>query len=250
MKTVKIFTYVDRLKSPFLSLWVNYYTKNINADLCILQRNGHLGKLDIGNNIEVINVDHFFNDLIKNQWIPPEIIFNVYQTEFLKTHDVVIYCDLDEFIVHNDLDNIVRSNFNPCLVTTGIEIVENYPVDRQFNFTEQINKQRNYMVQSKWYNKPLIVNKPIIWSSGKHNNNVFNTYVDGLYLIHLGRVCLETYVKLWDETREMYPNNGNISFFDKKWYINNFNNPNHRDHPMVEIPQNIKELLNKIVQIN
>ena len=135
MKTVKIFTYIDRQTSPFLPLWINYYTKNIKADLCILHKNVHLGKLDVNNDIEVINIDHFFNLSTRNEWIPPAIIFNTYQQQFLQTHDVVIYCDVDEFIVHNNLDDIVRSNYSPCLVTKGIEIVEKYPIDSKFNFT-------------------------------------------------------------------------------------------------------------------
>jgi len=246
MKTVKIFTFIDRPKSPFLPLWVDYYTKNINADLCILQKNVHLGKLNVNSNIEVINVDHFFDDVTKNQYVPPVIFFNTYQKQFLQTHDVVIYCDVDEFIIHNNLDDIIRSNFNPCLVTTGIEIVEKYPTDSKFNFTEQINKQRSYMVRSKWYDKPLIVNNPINWLDGKHNHNVFNTYVDGLYLIHLGRICMKTCVRLWKETQEMYPKTEFVKNFEQ-WYIDNFTNPNHLEQPMVEIPNNINEFLNKIL---
>jgi hypothetical protein len=247
MKTVKIFTYLDRQTSPFLPLWINYYTKNIKADLCILHKNVHLGKLDVGDNIEVINIDHFFNSSTQGEWIPPAIIFNTYQEQFLKTHDVVIYCDVDEFIIYDDLDNLVRSNYSPCLVTTGIEIVEKYPTDLKFDFTKNINEQRNHMIKSKWYDKPLIVNSPINWLGGKHNHDTFNNYVDGLYLIHLGRVCLETYVNLWEDTRKIYPSSTYLGIFNKEWYIEHFNNPNHPDHPIIEIPQEIKKFLNKII---
>ena len=247
MKTVKIFTYLDRQTSPFLPLWINYYTKNIKADLCILHKNVHLGKLDVGNNIEVINIDHFFDPSTQGEWIPPAAIFNTYQEQFLKTHDVVIYCDVDEFIIHDDLDNLVRSNYSPCLVTTGIEIVEKYPTDLKFDFTKNINEQRNHMIKSKWYDKPLIVNSPINWLGGKHNHDTFNNYVDGLYLIHLGRVCLETYVNLWEDTRKIYPSSTYLGIFNKEWYIEHFNNPNHPDHPITEISQEIKEFLNKII---
>lgn len=247
MKTIKIFTYIDRQTSPFLPLWINYYTNNIKADLCILHKNAHLGKLDVKSDIEVINIDRFFDSTTKNEWIPPAGIFNTYQKQFLQTHDVVIYCDVDEFIVHDDLDNLVRSDYNPCLVTTGIEIVEKYPTDLKFNFSQNINLQRNYMIKSEWYNKPLIVNTPIDWHPGKHNHNTFNNYVEGLYLIHLGRICLETYVKLWEDTREIYPSSTYLKVFEKEWYIKHFNDPNHPNHPITEIPQDIKKILNKII---
>lgn len=247
MKTVKIFTYLDRQTSPFLHLWIDYYTKNIEADLCILRRNAHLGNLEINNNIEMIDIDHLLDPSLNNEWILPATIFDIYQKQFLQTHDVVIYCDVDEFIVHDDLDNLIRSNYSPCLVTTGIEIVEKYPIDSKFNFTQNINTQRNYMVKSSWYNKPIIVNSPINWLPGKHNHNTFNNYIDGLYLIHLGRVCLDTYVKLHEDTRKIYPSSTYLETFNKEWYIKHFNDPNHSDQPMMEIPHNIKKLLDKII---
>lgn len=247
MKTVKIFTYLDRQSSPFLSTWINYYTKNIKADLCILRRNAHLGDLDIDNNIEIINVDHLIDPSISNEWIVPPIVFDTYQKQFLQTHDVVIYCDVDEFIIHEDLDSIVRSNYYPCLLTTGIEIVEKYPTDSKFDFTQNVNNQRKYMVRSKWYDKPIILNSPINWLPGKHNHGTFSNYTEGLYLVHLGRVCLDTYVKLHEDTRKIYPSSTYLGVFNKEWYITHFNDPNHAEQPMTEIPHNIKKLLDKII---
>lgn len=249
MKKVKIFTYIDRPFTPFLPLWIDYYTKNVNADLCILHRNIKLGKIKSinKNNIEIINIDHFFNDLNINEWVPPNDIFIIYQKQFLQTHDVVIYCDADEFIVHEDLDSIIRSDYTSCLVTTGIEIVENYPIDLKYDFTKNIYQQRKYMVRSNWYNKPIIINNFIDWQPGKHNHGQFNNYVPGLYLIHLGRVCLETYIKLWEDTKKMYSSSTYIKNNLKEYYIENFNNPQHPTQPMEEIPNDIKKLLNKII---
>lgn len=247
MKTVKIFTYLDRPNSPFLSLWINYYTKNIKADICVLRRNTNLGKSDISDDIEVIDIDHFIDPSISSEWIIPPTIFNIYQKLFLQTHDIVIYCDIDEFIVHDNLDDLIRSEYSPCLVTTGVEIVENNLKDLKFDPNKNINEQRNYMVTSEWYDKPLIVNSPVSWVAGKHNHGTFNNYVDGLYLIHLGRICLDTYIKLHKDTRKIYTSSTYIETFNKEWYIKHFNDPNHSDQPMIQIPSNIKQLLNKII---
>ena len=127
------------------------------------------------------------------------------------------------------------------------EIVEKYPTDPKFNFTQNINDQRKHMVRSKWYDKPIIVNSPVNWFPGRHNNDMFKNYTDGLYLIHLGRVCLDTYVNLHKATREMYSSSAYIETFNKEWYITHFNNINHAEQPMIEIPQDIKKLLNKII---
>jgi hypothetical protein len=154
---------------------------------------------------------------------------------------------IEEFIVHDNLDDIVRSDYNPCLVTTGIEIVEKYPTDLKFDFTKNINEQRNYMVKSSWYDKPLILNSPINWLPGKHNHNTFSNYVEGLYLVHLGRVCLDTYVKLHEDTRNIYFSSTYLETFNKEWYLKHFNDHNHSDQPMMEIPHDIKKLINKII---
>jgi hypothetical protein len=45
----------------------------------------------------------------------------------------------------------------------------------------------------------------------------------------------------------MYSSSTYLEIFQKEWYIKHFNDPNHPDHPIVEIPSNIKELLNKII---
>lgn len=247
MKTVKVFTYLDRQSSPFLSMWIDYYTKTIKADLCILRRNAHLGDLDIPSGIEVINIDHLIDPSMSNQWVVPPEVFEIYQKQFLQTHDIVMYCDVDEFIVHEDLDSIIRSSYHPCLVTTGVEIVEKYPTDFQFDFTKNVNDQRKYMVRSKWYDKPLIVNSPINWLPGKHNHGVFGNYVDGLYLVHLGRVCLDTYVKLHEDTRKIYSSSTYLEVFNREWYITHFNDADHPQQPMTEVPYGIRELINKIV---
>lgn len=247
MKTVKVFTYLDRETSPFLPLWIKYYTENIKADLTILRRNAHLGNLKLSTDIEVIEIDHLLDNFQSGERVVPSSIFNEYQKESLQSYDVVIYCDLDEFIVHENLDEVVRSDFSTCLVTTGVEIVQRHSIDPDFNFKESVISQRNYMVKSTWYDKPLIVSSPITWELGKHNHNTFNNYVEGLYLVHLGRICLNTHLTLNQESINMYPSSTYLEKFDKDWYIQNFNNPFHTEQPMVEIPDNVKTLLSKIL---
>lgn len=246
MKSILIFTYSDRENSPFLWTWISYYSKIKNSKLSILYRNlkPNIPK-EYLNDIELIDVNHLFNE--KNEgYVPPNNLFMKYQDIFLELYDVVIYSDMDEFIVHENLDNILQSEFNQCLVTKGIEIVDYIPNDKPFIFNKKINKQRNFMVESSWYDKPLIVNKLTNWSDGKHNNNVYNNYIDGLYLIHLGKVCLDTSKKLLNESKNLYPNHNFIKDFES-YYIENFNNPNHKQQPMIPISEKVNLLLNNIL---
>jgi hypothetical protein len=244
MKSILIFTYTDRENSPFLSLWISYYSKIINSKLVILYRSV---KPNIANDqlhkVELVNVNHFFNKGNNAKFVPPNDLFISYQQEFLSTHDVVIYSDNDEFIVHNNINELLNKDFDQCLVTTGIEIVQNLHCEKTFNFQKKINDQRNFMVKSAWYNKPLIVNKKINWFPGKHNHNKYDNYVDDLYLIHLGKMCLNLFKMLIEETKILYPVNEFMPDLDF-YYKNNFNNLNHKDQPMTIMPEKIKDLIN------
>jgi hypothetical protein len=247
MKSILIFTYIDRENTLFLPLWISHYSKIINSKLVILYRNV---KPNITNDqlhkVELINVNHFFNEKNNAEFIPPNELFISYQHEFLLTYDVVIYSDNDEFIVHNNINELLNKDFDQCLVTTGIEIVHNLHCEKAFNFQKKINDQRKFMIKSVWYNKPLIVNKKINWVAGKHNFNKYDKYVDGLYLIHLGKMCLDLTKKLIEETKILYPlHQFNPEFVSQ--YKNNFNNPSHKNQPMVDIPEKIKDLINNIL---
>lgn len=247
MKSILIFTYSDRENSPFLPLWISYYSKIVNSKLVILYRNEKPNILkDQLDKVDLINVSHFFNKDNNAKFVPTNDLFIDYQHEFLLTYDVVIYSDNDEFIIHNNINEILNKDFDQCLVTTGVEIVHNVPYENPFNFQKKINDQRKFMVKSAWYNKPLIVNKKTQWVAGKHNFNKFKNYVDGLYLIHLGKICLSLSKELIEETRILYPQHEFHTDFDSH-YKNHFNNPNHKDQPMIEIPIEIKTLIDKIL---
>jgi hypothetical protein len=246
MKSILIFTFSDRKDSPFLPLWISYYSKIKNSKLVILHRSS---KPNIPNEylnlIELIDVNYFFG-VRDISYIPPNKLFMDYQTIFLESYDVVVYSDIDEFIVHNNLNEVLQSDFNQCLVTMGVEIVDYISNDEPFIFTKNINEQRKYMVRSSWYDKPLIVNQTTIWSDGKHNYNKYNNYVDGLFLIHLGKVCLTLTKKLLNESKTMYPNHRFIDDIED-YHIKHFNNPNHNEQPMVKITEEIEKLLDKIL---
>lgn len=247
MKSILIFTYTDREYSPFLSLWISYYSKIINAKLVILYRNK---KPNISKDqlikVELIDVNRFFNNSNNFKFVAPNDLFISYQHEFLLSYDVVIYSDNDEFIVNTNINELLNKDFSQCLVTTGVEIVQNLNNEKPFSLKKKINDQRNFMVKSVWYDKPLIVNKKIDWVAGKHNFNKFKNYVDGLYLIHLGKICLDLSKHLIEETKLLYPQHKFHKDFDSH-YKTDFNNPNHKEQPMVEIPLEIKKLIDNIL---
>lgn len=242
MKKIKVFTYLDRPSSPFLNLWINYYRKIDNVSLSILRRNY---KDDFDNakyhDVEVINVDNFFKDSVtKKEWVPPNIMFNYHQKKFLENFDVVIYADCDEFIVHENLNELLNKDFKNPLVTTGIDIIQNLDTEEKFNFDNSILSQRNYMIRNNWYDKPIIVNSETTWRPGRHNNSTisYEKYIENLYLIHLGRMCFSLFFNSWEETKRLYPLTSNR--------INN-SRDGYYCGKLVTITDDIKKLIEKIL---
>tara|TARA_R110000803_G_scaffold7362_1_gene23674 strand:+ start:4340 stop:5098 length:759 start_codon:yes stop_codon:yes gene_type:complete len=252
MKKIKVFTYIDRFTGPFLDVWVNYYSKIKNSSLSVLCRNEvdpvYVNKYE---NVEFIYVGGYFTNHSRNEYTAPLNLFIDYQNTFLSKSDVVIYSDLDEIIIHPNIDDVVQSNFDGCLVTTGVEIVHHVSVESRLNFNEPINRQRSNIIYTEWYDKPLIVNRPIGWGCpGKHNYEVHPKTIDELYLVHLGKICFDHIKDFTNENIDMYGQRRWYGFpipLREDSYVNTFNDPHSQKYPMVKIPDNLKLLIDKII---
>ena len=247
-KSIKIFTFTDRINSPFLEMWIRYYMKIQNSSLSILCKTEvNSSIINKYSNVEFINVNSYYNSSNINSFIAPTKLFADYQSQFLKSYDRVIYTDLDEFIVHPDINSILQLDFNPCLVTQGIEIVQSIENEGSFDFTKPITSQRHNMIYSKWYDKPLILSNYVDWVDGKHNHGEFSSYIDGLYLIHLGK-----FIQQWaSENTKLYTNSpinwDNYLRTNPLAYQRDLNNLIDSEHPMVLIPPHIKVLIDTIL---
>jgi hypothetical protein len=251
-KTVKVFTFIDRENSPFLETWVKYYSKLQNSSLAILHKNKLTPTIeDSYPNIHFIDVSNYFSKTSSTSYVPPNIIFTEYQAKFLLKYDRVIFTDLDEFIVHEDLNSIIQSEFDPCIVTTGVEIVQTIGKEDRFNFNKSITSQRSNMIYSTWYDKPIILSNRVDRCPGKHNHGMFSTYVDGLYLVHLGKICNKLSQTWAKENIELYTNKpidwNAFLRTDPEEYRQAFNSPSDPEYPMFQIPEKLKALIHNIL---
>lgn len=244
MKKIALFTIIDR-EAIFLPLWISYYKKNIsNINIFVLTRNNNIFNFNKLNNddICVINIDDEIND--PHSYLVGSHIFIKYQQYFLKHFDVVMYADIDEFIVHENLNGILQNDFISPIVTKGINVVHNLKDEPPLNLNEKFSTQRDYIVYSEWYDKPLILNSPISWTDGKHNFSTYNNYVDGLYLIDIGKICFYLWRDLAIETMNMYSTyQKDISI---ESYSEIFSNMSRPDHTMIKMDDNIKKIFSLI----
>jgi hypothetical protein len=218
-----IFTLVDR-DSPFLRIWVKYYSELLGQENIVIVYENVTG-FDIYewlenngfNNITVIENSH------KNgKYTRGNHLFNDIQQQLFETNDVVVYADIDEIIFHPDLSNILETFETPYLTTTGFEIIHNcnfntYREGESFMFepkkrTEQhivINAplfdQRKYGMFSHFYDKPLILREPLHWDSGgKHNKGTTALKIDNLLLVHLNKMDFDLLNNLNKQNKKLF----------------------------------------------
>lgn len=109
-------------------------------------------------------------------------------TELLKTHDVVLRCDVDEFLVpdtrrHASLAAYVEANALPYVTARGVDLVE-VEEDRPLILDGRpLLEQRRWGVRTSSLSKTALTTAPVIWAPGFHAANVKPVF-DDLFLFH------------------------------------------------------------------
>lgn len=118
--------------------------------------------------------------------------------ELLKSYDIVIGCDCDEFLI---IDPAIKQSLSEYLSnikikTTvsglGLDIGQNLNNENTLNHDLPLLQQREYALLSTRYTKPVVINEPVEWGSGFHSIHKHNFHIDkNLYLLHFGAVDLK-----------------------------------------------------------
>ncbi len=115
--------------------------------------------------------------------------------ELLKTYDIVIGCDSDEFLIvdpklHTTLSKYLSNKkIHITLSGLGLDIGQHLYNEAILDTTAPFLEQREYALLSTRYTKPVVINKPITWGSGFHSIRHHNFHIDkNLYLLHFGAI--------------------------------------------------------------
>lgn len=218
-----------------LDIWIKHYSKIFPTEnIYILWKNNKDFDLFsyVSENINVIEINTEQGKHI------PESYFNYFQKEFLKISKVVVFADVDELICHSNLPELLQNFEADYLTTTGFEIVQNLEIEDIFNPNIPILQQRNFGTFSNWYDKPIIIRKELFWHPGKHNQDTQKNFVEGLYLVHLGRIDFEMMIKLNIQNQELY----GYPELDNQMLLEHFKKFN----PLIEIPEEICKHLQSV----
>jgi len=260
MRTTAIFTFVNR-HNFFLDKWLEWHTRFFAPEdiYLIFEKNDYF-KFDLQSylisnglyKVKIIPVDYFsYDNNIYNIINNFALFLSKTQSELLKKYNVVCCIDIDEFLFHPDLKNILQTFDEDYLTPYGVEIVQNLDFEKDLNLSKSIISQRNYCADlnnhfSKGnYSKPVIVRKELVWGAGKHHKNLEDAIMkENLYLIHINKIDFNQLIKMNNENvksggHSEHDNMGSMETLIRRlnqysYYIN------YTPH-LVKIPEVIKE---------
>ncbi len=137
---------------------------------------------------------------------PRAAVMSDFVAILLQTHDVVIRCDVDEFLVpdltlYAGLRDFIERNTLPYVTARGVDVVE---VDGEapLDFEQPIfGTQRRFGVFSSALNKTCLTSVPLRWAPGFHGASELPVF-SGLYLLHLKFADIARQVAWFDEMRQ------------------------------------------------
>ena len=182
----------------FLTRWIKYYGEMIGTENLYIYLDGTDQK--IPKNAGTANITKLpHTDMTRSVGDKYRIgLINDLAKKLLKTYDIVIGCDCDEFII---VDPAVNKNLAEYLSELkikntvsglGLDIGQNMKMEQTLDITKPILEQREYALLSTRYTKPVVKNAPLDWGSGFHSISGHNFHIDkNLYLLHFGAVDMQ-----------------------------------------------------------
>ncbi len=119
-------------------------------------------------------------------------------SKLLKTYDIVIGCDSDEFLIVDPNTKKTLAQYlsdkkiKTSLSGLGLDIGQNLNCEKELDIGAPFLEQREYALLSTRYTKPVVkvINAP--WGSGFHSIRHHNFHIDkNLYLLHFGAIDMK-----------------------------------------------------------
>ncbi len=182
----------------FLSRWIKYYGDEIGTENLYIYLDGtdqvtpknagaaHIKKLPHTDMPRAVGDKYrigLMNDLAR---------------ELLKSYDIVIGCDCDEFLIVDTNTNKTLAEYlsgikiKNTVSGLGLDVGQNMNCESTLDTSAPILPQREYALLSTRYTKPVVKNAPVDWGSGFHSISGHNFHIDkNLYLLHFGAVDMQ-----------------------------------------------------------
>ncbi|MBE1285336.1 MAG: hypothetical protein GJ676_18630 [Rhodobacteraceae bacterium] len=173
----------------FLKQWLAYYGPRVGRK--------HLYVVSHGDEPEIrqiaagCNIIPFERNTLENFDQRRWAFLNRVQADLHQIYDCVITGDVDELILHEDVDASlieVLEQFRDHHVAfaAGFDLVEDPRIDHEFDDRQALLSQRKLGFWSAGYSKPLVSYKPVTYIPGAHRIRGANYFLaPGLLMAHL-----------------------------------------------------------------
>ena len=182
----------------FLSRWIKYYGDQIGTENLYIYLDGTDQEIpENAGTAHITKLPH--TDMSRAAGDKYRIgLMSDLASKLLKTYDLVIGCDCDEFLMVDPALGISLSEYlsNKKINTTvsglGLDVGQHMNLEQSLDLTKPFLAQRAYALLSTRYTKPVVINRPVRWGSGFHSINGHNFHIDpNLYLLHFGAVDMD-----------------------------------------------------------
>ena len=182
----------------FLSRWIAYYGKLFGTEnlYIILDGMDQIVPENIGN-AHITKLPH--TDMSRSAGDKYRInqISQMAQ-KLLKTYDIVLGCDSDEFLIVDPKikkslsEYLSGKKIHTSLSGLGLDVGQHLYCEAILDPNAPFLEQREYALLSTRYTKPVVINKPVNWGSGFHSVKNHNFHIDkNLYLLHFGSIDMD-----------------------------------------------------------
>lgn len=185
----------------FLSRWIEYYGNEIGTENLYIYLDGD--DQEIPNNAGSAHITKLpHTDMTRSAGDKYRIgKISDLANELLKSYDIVIGCDCDEFLIVDPVMGVSLAEYlsgkkiNTTLSGLGLDVGQHLTKEAPLDTTKTFLSQRAYALLSTRYTKPVVINRPVRWGSGFHSIHGHNFHIDpNLYLLHFGAVDMNMLV--------------------------------------------------------
>ena len=182
----------------FLSRWIAYYGKQFGTENLYILLDGTDQKTP--ENIGRAHITKIPHENMSRSAGDKYRIKKLSETahKLLKKYDIVIGCDVDEFLLVDPKTKKTLSEYlstkkiNTTLSGLGLDVGQHLYTEAILDKDAPFLEQREYALLSTRYTKPVVINKPVNWGSGFHSIKHKNFHIDkNLYLLHFGAIDID-----------------------------------------------------------
>jgi hypothetical protein len=197
LKRIAVIT-MARNDEFFLSRWIKYYGTQFGDENLYIYLDGTDQK--IPKNAGKANITKLpHHDMSRSAGDKYRInLISDLAEKLLKTYDIVIGCDCDEFLVIDPNTNMTlheylsQKKFNTTMSGIGLDVGQHMKLEKTINPDQTFLSQRSFALLSTRYTKPVVINRPVRWGSGFHRIKNHNFHIDkNLYLLHFGAIDMQ-----------------------------------------------------------